>query len=105
MSPSYFWLSAWVHKNKRATHIESLFILLILNPRGRLPLTRRVLPFEIPLSLITLTDKQHSDKDNLRAMILDMHSNGMSYRQIGTATGIPLDAGRQILKSQLSLNV
>jgi hypothetical protein len=57
-----------------------------------------MLPFEIPLPLTTLNDQQYTNKDHLQSIILEMHANGMSYRQIGAALGLHWTRVGQIIK-------
>ena len=56
--------------------------------RGRVSLTRHILPFEISLPLTTLTNQPYNIKEHLKSIILGMRASGMSYRQIGTALGL-----------------
>jgi hypothetical protein len=56
--------------------------------RGSVPLTRHILPFDLPLTASTESDLRHPDKGQLRADILAMLQQGMSYRKIGAALGI-----------------
>jgi hypothetical protein len=51
-------------------------------------LTRHILRFDIPLPASTESDLRNPDKNHLRADILAMRTNGMSYRKIGAALGI-----------------
>ena len=70
--------------------------------RGRVPLTRHMLPFEISLSPSTLSDQLYNNKNHLKSIILEMHSSGMSYRQIGSALGIHWTRVGQIIKTLIN---
>ena len=62
-------------------------------------LTRHILRFNIPLPASTESDLRNPDKAQLRADILAMRANGMSYRQIGAVLGIHWTRVQQIVKS------
>jgi hypothetical protein len=57
-----------------------------------------MLPFDIPVAPTTLSDQHYTNKEHLKSIILDMHANGMSYRQIGAALGIHWTRVGQIIK-------
>ena len=59
-----------------------------------------MLPFEIAVVPTTLNNQQHPDKTQLHSIILQMHANGMSYRQIGAALGIHWTRVGQLLRSK-----
>ena len=67
--------------------------------RDTVPLTRHILRFEIPLTSSTESNLRNPDKDQLRADILAMCANGMSYRQIATALGIHWTRVGQIVRN------
>jgi hypothetical protein len=47
--------------------------------RGSTPLTRHILPFDIPVPTSTLSEQLNEDKTLLRKRVLKMHQQGMSY--------------------------
>ena len=69
---------------------------LHLDPKGRVSLTRHILPFEIPMA--STSDQPDKNKDYLKSIILGMRVSGMTYRQIGTALGIHWTRVGQIIK-------
>ena len=62
-------------------------------------LTRHSLRFDIPLPASTESDLHNPDKTQLRADILKMWANGMSYRQIALEVGLHWTRVGQIVKS------
>jgi hypothetical protein len=62
--------------------------MLWLNLRGGNPITRHTLNFEIPLPLSTVTKLSFSDKALLRTLVLEMHEQKMSYRDVERALGL-----------------
>ena len=62
-------------------------------------LTRHILRFDIPLSASTESDMRNPDKEQLRADILTMRAEGMSYRQIARAVSLHWTRVGQIVKS------
>jgi hypothetical protein len=52
------------------------------------PITRYMVNFEIPLPTSTVTKLSFSDKALLRTLVLEMHEQKMSYREIGKALGL-----------------
>jgi len=56
--------------------------------RGQVPLTRHFYAFNIPVSLSTESNLRNPDKAQLRADIIAMRQQGMSYRKIGIELGI-----------------
>jgi hypothetical protein len=65
--------------------------MLWSNLRDGNPITRHTLNFEIPLPQSTATRLSFSDKARLYTLVLEMHEQGMSYREIGKALGATLD--------------
>ena len=61
--------------------------MLWSNLRDGNPITRHTLNFEIPLPQSTVTKLSFSDKALLRTLVLEMHEQGMSYRESGRASG------------------
>lgn len=59
-----------------------------LDMRVSVPLTRHILHFDIPLPASTESDLRNPDKAQLRADILAMRADGMSYRRIARAVGL-----------------
>jgi DNA-directed RNA polymerase specialized sigma24 family protein len=57
-----------------------------------------MLDFEIPLPQSTVTKLSFSDKELLRTLVLEMHEEGMSYREIGRALGLHWTRVHQIVK-------
>ncbi len=53
-----------------------------------MPLTRHILRFDLPIPPSTESDLRNPDKDALRQIILDLRSQGMSYRQIAEVVGL-----------------
>jgi hypothetical protein len=47
-----------------------------------------MLNFEIPIPQSTVTKLSFSDNALLRMLVLEMHEQGMSYREIGKALGL-----------------
>ena len=64
-----------------------------------MPLTRHILRFDIPLPASTESDLLNPDKAQLRADILAMRANGMSFRQIARKVGLHWTRVQQIVKS------
>jgi DNA-3-methyladenine glycosylase I len=62
-------------------------------------LTRHILQFDIPLPASTESDLRNPDKEQLRADILVMRADGMSYRQIARVVGLHWTRVQQIVKS------
>ena len=62
------------------------------------PITRHMLNFEIPLPPSTVTKLSFSDKALLRTLVLEMHEQKMSYRDIGKAIGLHWTRVHQIVK-------
>ena len=60
---------------------------------------RHMLNFEILLPLSTVTKVSFSDKALLSTLVLDMHEQGMSYRELGRALGLHWTRVHQIVKS------
>ena len=69
-----------------------------VNLRDTVPLTRQICQFDVPVTPSTSSNSLHQDKHQLRATILAMREQGMSYRQIGKALGIHWTRVGQILK-------
>ena len=69
-----------------------------MDPRGRVPLTRHILPFNIPSSQSIESGLRNYDKKQLHDKILTMIEEGMTYRQIGTALGLHWTRVGQIIK-------
>jgi len=67
--------------------------------RGAVPLTRHILRFDIPLPASTESDLRNPDKAQLRADILAMRANGMSYRQIAREVDLHWTRVQQIVTS------
>ncbi len=57
-----------------------------------------MLNFEIPLPHSTVTKLSFSDKAVLRTLVLEMHEQKMSYREIGRALGLHWTRVGQILR-------
>ena len=66
--------------------------------RDKVPLTRYILRFDIPLTPSTESKLRNPDKEHLRAEIISMREEGMSYRQIAAALGIHWTRVGQIMK-------
>jgi hypothetical protein len=62
------------------------------------PITRHMLNFEVLLPQSTVTKLSFSDKALLRTLVLEMHEQGMSYREIGKALGLHWTRVYQIIK-------
>jgi hypothetical protein len=69
-----------------------------LDLRGRVPLTRHILRFDIPTPPSTESNHRNADKTQRRAEILAMLTQGMSYREIGASLGIHWTRVGQIVK-------
>ena len=84
--------AAWIAQTKQKPAYQMLVRVQIgslhVDPRGRVPLTRHILPFEIPVPSTTLSDQIYSNNDQLKSLIVAMRSRGMSYRQIGVTLGL-----------------
>jgi hypothetical protein len=63
-------------------------------------LITRQLNFEIALPQSTVTKPPFSDKALLRRLVLEMHEQKMSYREIGNALGLHWTRVHQIVKRQ-----
>jgi hypothetical protein len=72
--------------------------MLWSNLRDGNPITRHMLDFEIPLPQSTVTKLSFSDKAPLRTLVLEMHEQKMSYREIGKALGLHWTRVHQIVK-------
>jgi hypothetical protein len=72
--------------------------MLRSNLRDGNSITRHTLNFEIPLPQSTVTKLSFSDKALLRSLVLEMHEQKMSYRDIGKALGINWTRVYQIVK-------
>jgi hypothetical protein len=70
--------------------------------RGTVPLTRHILPFDIPVPTSTLSEQLNADKDLLRKQVLEMREAGMSYRQIGAVVGLHWTRVGKIVKNALA---
>ena len=68
------------------------------NLRDGNPITGHMLNFEIPLPQSTVTKLSFSDKDFLRTLVLEIHEQKMSYREIGRALGMHWTRVNQIVK-------
>lgn len=66
--------------------------------RDTVPLTRHILRFDIRLTASTESNLRNPDKDQLRADILVMRANGLSYRQIAAVLEIHWTRVGQIVK-------
>ncbi len=62
-------------------------------------LTRHILRFDIPLPASTESDLRNPNKPQLRADILAMREQGMSYRQIAREVGLHWTRVQQIVKA------
>ena len=69
------------------------------NLRDGNPITRHTLNFEIGLPQSTVTKLSFSDKALLRTLVLEMHEQKMSYREIGKILGLHWTRVHQIIKS------
>jgi len=65
---------------------------------------RHIHRFDIPVPLSTESDLRNPDKEQLRADILIMLRQGMSYRTIGAALGIHWTRVGQIVKQNRALS-
>ena len=72
--------------------------MLWSNLRDGNPITRHTLDFEIPLPQSTVTNLSFSDKALLRTLVLELHEQGMSYREVGNKLGLHWTRVGQILK-------
>jgi hypothetical protein len=63
-------------------------------------LSRHILRFDIPLPASTESDLRNPDKEQLRADILAMLQQGMSYRKIGAPLGIHWTRVGQIVRME-----
>jgi hypothetical protein len=66
--------------------------------RGRVPLTRHIHTFDIPIPISTQSNLRNSDKEHLGKEIQALVQQGMSYRQIAQELGIHWTRVGQILK-------
>jgi len=64
------------------------------------PITRHMLNFEIPLPQSTVTKLSFSGKAILRTLVLEMHEQNMSYREIGRTLELHWTRVHQIVKSK-----
>jgi hypothetical protein len=62
-------------------------------------ITRHMLNFEIALPQSTITKLSFSDKALLRTLVLEMHEQKMSYREIGRVLDLHWTRVHQIVKS------
>jgi hypothetical protein len=62
------------------------------------PITRHMLNFEILLPQSTVTRLSFSDKTLLSTLVLEMHEQKMSYREIGKRLGLHWTRGQQIIR-------
>jgi hypothetical protein len=60
-----------------------------------------MLNFEIPLPQSTVTKFSFSDETLLRTLVLEMHEQKMSYREIGKALGLHWTRVHQIAKNKI----
>ena len=67
-------------------------------------LTRHILQFDIPVPLATESNLRNPGKVQLRADVLTMRQQGMSYRQIGAALGIHWTRVGQIARMETNLS-
>jgi hypothetical protein len=82
-------------------HVESLTMTMLWsNLRDGNPITRHMLDFEIPLPQSTVTKLSFSDKDLLCTLVLDMHEQKMSYREIGKALELHWTRVHQIIRNK-----
>ena len=70
-----------------------------LDPRGRVPLTRHIMPFEIAVPASTNSRSRYPDKAQLREAIRSMRQQGMSYREIGHQLDIDASRVWQLFKT------
>ena len=75
-----------------------------LDPRGRVSLTRHVLPFDIDIPTSTKSRSRYPDKTQLRETIFLMRQDGMRYREIGHRLGIDASRVWQLLKTIEEIN-
>ena len=69
--------------------------------RVSVPLTRHILRFVIPLSPSTESRLRNPDKAQLRADILALREQGMSYRKIAGELGLHWTRVRQIMLEKM----
>jgi hypothetical protein len=62
-----------------------------------------MLPFDISVAQTTLSDQHYTNKEYLKSIIMEMRTNGMSYRQIGAVVGVHWTRVGQILKATTRL--
>jgi hypothetical protein len=80
-------------------YVESLTMTMLWsNLRDGNPITRHTLDFQILLPQSTVTKFSFSDKALLRTLVLEMHEQKMSYREIGRALGLHWTRVHQIIK-------
>jgi len=70
-----------------------------MDVRGAVPNTRHTLLFDVPVPPSTITNLAHLDKDQLRAEIIALRADGLSYRAIGEALGLHWTRVGQLVKS------
>lgn len=73
--------------------------LVLVDLRVSGTLTRHILRFDIPLPASTESDLRNPNKPQLRADILAMREQGMSYRQIAREVGLHWTRVQQIVKA------
>ena len=71
----------------------------------KIQVTRQIHEFDVPVAPSTSSDLCHPDKHLLRATILAMREQGMSYRQIGKALGIHWTRVGQIIRDEINIPV
>jgi hypothetical protein len=69
-----------------------------LDVRGAVPNTRHTLLFDVPLPPSTSTNLAHPDKDQLRAEIVTLCAEGLSYRARGEVLGMHWTRVGQLVK-------
>jgi hypothetical protein len=72
--------------------------------RGTGTFTRHILRFDIPLPASTENDLRKPDKAQLRADILTMRADDMSYRQIAQVVGLHWTRVQQIVNATTRLS-
>ena len=72
--------------------------------RDTVTLTRHILRFCIPLTASTESNLRNPDKEQLRADIVYMREQGMSYRQIAEVLGMHWTRVGQIARMENSRN-